>query len=77
MSELQRVLLLIVILTLSAGMAILQMAWERTVPIEFWAVIYAVLGSLGIAVAWPAVKAGATAVKTGAKRVGKILAGDP
>jgi di/tricarboxylate transporter len=70
MSELQRVILIIVILVLSAVMAILQMSFKQTVPIEFWAVIYSVLGAIGIIVSAPAVKVGAQAT---AKRIGQMF----
>ncbi len=66
MTELQRIILIVVILVLSAIMAVLQMWSGEAVPIEFWAVVYAVLGSIGITVAWPT-------IQSGAKRVGKIF----
>ena len=50
MTTLQQVIILIVILVLSAVMATLQMWSGDAVPMEFWAVIYGVLGFLGIPV---------------------------
>jgi multisubunit Na+/H+ antiporter MnhF subunit len=50
MTVLQQTILLIVILILSAIMAVLQMWSGDSVPMEFWAVIYGVLGFIGIPV---------------------------
>jgi hypothetical protein len=65
-TEFQKLILIIVILVISAIMAVLQMWSGESVPIEFWAVIYAVLGSIGIAVTLPT-------LKSGVKRIGKVF----
>lgn len=66
MTTLQQVILLVIILVVAAIMGVLQMWSGEAVPAQFWTVVYAILGFLGIPVAVP------LAVK-GAKRVGRVI----
>jgi len=51
MTPFMQCLMLVVVLVLAAIMAVAQMWTGYSVPMEFWAVIYAVLGFLGVPVA--------------------------